>query len=111
MTEGIRFSILLVLILGCGEVIAATVAANLGLKMDTFSLRRVRHTPPQSGLDRRAREKNPRGCFRVHGKKLQSKHTAIIDDVMTTGATVNELSRTLLKADVADVQAWVVARA
>ncbi|WP_297528638.1 ComF family protein [Thiohalobacter sp.] len=70
---------------------------------------RVRATPAQSGLDARARRRNLRGAFRVAGRA--PAQVTLIDDVMTTGATVEALARTLRRAGAEKVTVWVVARA
>ncbi|MEO8384159.1 MAG: phosphoribosyltransferase family protein, partial [Betaproteobacteria bacterium] len=70
---------------------------------------RVRETPPQSGLDRDARLKNVRGAFDC-SQRLDG-HVAIVDDVMTTGATLSEAAKVLKKAGATRVSAWVIARA
>ena len=73
---------------------------------------RVRDTPPQSGLSQaRARRENIKGAFRAASSLNGGHHVAIVDDVMTTGATVFELARCLLAVGVGRVDAWVVARA
>jgi ComF family protein len=63
---------------------------------------------------RRARENNVNGVFHVkqhYPDQIMSKHIVIIDDVMTSGATVSELSRMLLKRGAKQVDIWVLARA
>ena len=55
--------------------------------------------------------RNLRGAFTCpHPEQLEGLHLALIDDVMTTGATLDEASRTLLAAGAASVQVWCVAR-
>jgi ComF family protein len=71
---------------------------------------RKRHTEAQSGLPARDRHGNLRGAFTVHAS-LPGEHILLVDDVMTTGATLNELARTLKAAGASRVGAWVVARA
>jgi ComF family protein len=73
-------------------------------------LTKLRDTPPQSGLDREERLKNVRGAFECT-KSLTGRHVAILDDVMTTGATLSEAARALKKAGAARVTALAVARA
>ncbi|MBL8521518.1 MAG: ComF family protein [Betaproteobacteria bacterium] len=74
------------------------------------ALLKARDTPPQSGLDREARLKNVRGAFRCTAN-LAGQHVAVLDDVMTTGATLSEAARVLKRAGAARVTAWAVARA
>jgi ComF family protein len=71
--------------------------------------RRERHTPPQSLMPPAARRLNLRGAFRVAGQ-LPARHLAIIDDVMTTGHTANELAGVLRRAGAGFIEVWIVAR-
>lgn len=71
---------------------------------------RVRNTAEQTHLNKRERRKNLRGAFAVQSVKLPA-HVAVLDDVITTGSTVHEITRTLRKAGVQQVDAWGVARA
>jgi ComF family protein len=70
---------------------------------------RIRDTPPQAGLDLKARRRNLRGAF-LCDLDLTGKHIALLDDVMTSGASLDELAKVVRKAGAADVSAWVVAR-
>jgi ComF family protein len=74
------------------------------------NVRRIRWTPPQSGLDALSRRRNLKNAFAVRGK-LSSRHPLIVDDVMTTGETCRQLARTLLKAGAHTVDVLTVARA
>lgn len=91
-------------------LLADGVASALGITHAAHELLKVRDTPPQSGLDRAARLKNVRGAFDC-AHSLVGKHIALVDDVMTTGATLSEAARVLKKAGAASVSAWVLARA
>lgn len=71
--------------------------------------RKVADTPPQAALPWSARARNVRGAF-VCEADLTGRRVAIIDDVMTTGATLNELARNVKRAGAAHVSGWVVAR-
>lgn len=66
-------------------------------------------TAPQQSLGRAERVENVRGVFYLR-RPLTARRVAIIDDVMTTGATVNELARLLRASGAERVQAWVIAR-
>ena len=90
-------------------VLARRVATRLGISLDARVLRKVRHTPPQTGLDRRARRGNVAGAFTV-GRPLEGLHVAVVDDVMTTGATLACLATVLREAGAARVSGWIVAR-
>ncbi|MBR9814938.1 ComF family protein [bacterium] len=72
--------------------------------------RRLRPTPPQQGQTATQRRRNLRGAFAAKDE-IAGLHVAIVDDVMTTGATADALAQSLKKAGAAEVSAWVVARA
>ena len=72
-------------------------------------LRRTRATAPQPGLDIDERRRNLRGAFAVSADRLPAR-VALIDDVMTTGATLAEAAKTLKRAGVEWVELWVLAR-
>ncbi len=82
--------------------------------IDTWSLRRDRATPAQSGLDARQRAANLAGAFSVRGwrrKRVRQRHILLVDDVVTTGATMNAAASALLAAGAAAVFGFCVARA
>jgi ComF family protein len=89
--------------------IARVVGRELALPVDRSCCVRVLETPPQAGLDERARTRNVRGAFLAQGP-LPWRHVAILDDVVTTGSTVAELSRVLRRAGAVRIQVWAVAR-
>ncbi|QTF91487.1 phosphoribosyltransferase family protein, partial [Halomonas sp. BM-2019] len=70
--------------------------------------RRVRHTPSQRGLDRAERRANLRDAFRVEA--ALPPRVVLLDDVMTTGATLDALAAACRRAGAAEVEAWAVAR-
>lgn len=82
-------------------VMQAPVDAGLCIK--------TRETSPQTRLPWKERRKNIRGAFVVLGD-ITGRHVAVVDDVLTTGATMNELARNLKRAGAASVTGWVVAR-
>ncbi|MCL5801361.1 MAG: ComF family protein [Gammaproteobacteria bacterium] len=90
--------------------IARPIARSLSIPVDYKSCERVRKTPAQSLLPAAERRKNIKGAFRVT-RPIAARHVAILDDVMTTGHTVQELAATLRKAGVERVDVWIVARA
>lgn len=92
-------------------VLAERVAHNLGIAYAPRGMLKIRDTPPQAGLDREARYKNVRGAFVCESGAVAGLHVALLDDVMTTGATMSEAARALKKAGARRVSAWVLARA
>ncbi|MBK1723726.1 ComF family protein [Thiocystis violacea] len=89
--------------------IARSLGRALNLPVDAGCCARLMATPPQAGLDERARRRNIRGAFAVTAS-LAGVSVAVVDDVVTTGSTVNELSRILAAAGAARVEVWAVAR-
>lgn len=85
------------------------VARHLGLPLTTTLCQRIRDTPPQVALAYDARRRNVRGAFTCNGD-VAGKRVALLDDVMTTGTSLDELAKTLKQAGAAEVEAWVVAR-
>ena len=93
--------------------LAKALAWQRVLRCDPEMLLRVRHNTPQAGLKLDARAANVRGVFAVEplkATKLRGTRVALLDDVMTSGATLFELARVLLQAGAMSVQAWVLAR-
>jgi ComF family protein len=77
-----------------------------------FVLRKTRLSAPQVDLSPKEREKNVRGSFAVvDPAKVEGKRVLLVDDVMTTGSTVNECARELLKAGAKGVDVFTLARA
>ncbi len=70
---------------------------------------RIKYTQAQSSLNLQSRKRNIQGVFFVQ-KLAEIKHVAIIDDIITTGNTVNELSRQLKLVGVEQVSVWAIAR-
>lgn len=91
--------------------LARGVARTLRLPLRASLLERVRATAPQSELDAAARHANLHGAFRVQApREALPAHVALVDDVMTTGATLHAAAAALREAGVARVDAWVCAR-
>lgn len=94
--------------------LAKPIAKRLGLVLRTDLLIRSRATQKQSETDLENRQSNLFDAFSVnltaYSEKLPA-HVAILDDVMTTGATLHEAALALLDAGVTRVEAWVIARA
>ena len=89
--------------------LARHVARALELPVLATACRKVTDTQPQAALPWNERARNVRGAF-VCDADLTGKRVAVVDDVMTTGATLNELSRNLKRAGAAWVCGWVLAR-
>lgn len=89
--------------------IARVVASQLGLPLDLDNVRRIRDTPPQMGLKHDARRRNVRDAFAC-SDGVQAQRIALVDDVMTTGTSLDELAATLKRAGAREVSCWVVAR-
>lgn len=88
------------------EWLAARLAKRLRVPLRQG--RRLRNTPSQRGLDRSERRANLRGGFRM-ATPLPSR-VVLLDDVMTTGATLEALARACLAAGAEEVEAWAIAR-
>jgi ComF family protein len=82
------------------------------IPIDYLSLQRIRHTIPQVGLDREARKRNIRGAFELKSPHaVQGRDILLVDDVYTSGATVNECAKVLTRAGARRVDVLTVARA
>jgi ComF family protein len=101
------------------ELLAAGVAnalkkgkRRLELRVAKDCLRRRRATPPQTGLTLAARRENPRGAFEVsEPERVRERTVVVVDDVMTTGATLSACARALKRAGAARVIGLTLARA
>lgn len=93
--------------------LARRVAKRVGVAADPHLLLRVRDAEHQLALKPAQRRANVRGSFAVEPRRravVQGRRIALVDDVMTTGATADEAARVLLQAGAASVAVWVVAR-
>jgi ComF family protein len=91
--------------------LARPLACALGLPLRHDLLARSRATAAQTGLDAKTRRRNLHGAFEAAPASAWPDHVALLDDVMTTGATLGEATRTLRRAGVARVDVWALARA
>jgi ComF family protein len=89
--------------------IARTLSDLTGWVLESRGARRIKDTTPQAELPYEERAMNVRGAFACH-LDLSGKRVAVVDDVMTTGATLNELARVLRRAGAARVENLVIAR-
>jgi ComF family protein len=93
-------------------IIAKSIARNFSLTIDFQSLRRLTYTEPQINLGRKERESNVRNAFAVvREKAVADSRILLVDDVYTTGSTVKECARTLLKSGAKSVAVATLARA
>lgn len=89
--------------------LARALHREAGLHVEPRWVRRTRRTADQIGMDAAARRRNVRGAFTVD-PRVAGRRVALLDDVMTTGATLAELARACRRAGAAEIQAWAVAR-
>ncbi len=90
--------------------LSRVIAKKLNIPIEYDGVGRIRSTSAQTGLNAIQRRKNIKGAFKVV-QKISAKRVLIIDDVMTTGSTVNELARILKKAGIEQVGVLCLARA
>lgn len=94
-------------------LLARILAAHTQLPLIADGMKRIRATAQQTGLTRPQREKNVKNAFAVpskHRATIRGKSVLLIDDVMTTGATLSACTKTLLKADAGQVNVLTLAR-
>src|SRR6202041_1735647 len=93
--------------------LARVIERQTGVKLVSEALRRVRPTQQQIGLSRKERASNVQGGFKVAAARqslIHARHVVLIDDVLTSGATVDACARALLRAKAASVDVLVFAR-
>ncbi len=94
-------------------LLAEVIAKTSGVAVSYRALKRVKATPQQVGLSQSARAQNVQGAFRVpeDGKvEVAGRRLILVDDVLTSGATMDACARALLRAGAAQVDALVFAR-
>ena len=94
------------------ELLSKPVARTLNLPIVTNNLRRIRSTLPQSNLNSKEEKfTNIKGAFKLtHPSELKGKGVLLIDDLFTSGSTVNECSKTLLEAGAQNIMVLALAR-
>ena len=96
--------------------VAKQLGRLLNIPVYKNALNRHRPTPEQSGLNRLARARNIKGAFHVNQAdnaniiKLQNKHLAIVDDVITTGSTIREAARKLRQTQAGRISIFAIAK-
>ncbi|ABR73671.1 DNA utilization protein GntX [Actinobacillus succinogenes] len=90
-------------------LLARYLSRWLDIPCDLRRIERIKRTPSQRGLTAAARRSNLKNAFRVNSA-VPYRSVALLDDVITTGSTLNEISRQLRKQGVQHIQAWGVAR-
>ncbi len=91
-------------------LIAQHCSHALKIPIDTKAVTRIKNTQSQTQLNRHQRQQNMRNAFKQTVDLNGINHLAIIDDIVTTGATVNSLSAELKKAGVEQIEIWCVCR-
>ncbi len=92
------------------ELLAKNLAKQTGMSVCTKALVKNLNTPPQSSLGRGERLKNLKEAFRVkHPEEISGKRVLLVDDVMTTGTTLEQCGRVLIEAGAVHVDAFVIA--
>jgi ComF family protein len=92
------------------SLLAAEIGSIAGLPLVENALVRVKSTVPQVGLTARRRRENVRGAFQCTSPTLRARHVLLVDDVCTTGATLEACSFALQDAEAESVWALVLAR-
>ena len=89
--------------------LARLIGRQLGIPVKSTLIKKLRETDRQSTLNASKRQRNLKGAFHCKGS-LEDKHIALVDDILTTGATANEISKVLKAAGANRVDIWVCAR-
>ncbi|PJI48358.1 MAG: amidophosphoribosyltransferase [Pseudomonas sp.] len=93
------------------QLLASWLSAPLGLPMDNRLVLRQQDTPSQQGLDAATRKRNLRRAFALaDGAVVEGLHLALVDDVLTTGATAERIARLLRRAGAQRVDVYCLAR-
>jgi len=90
--------------------LARHLSKRLDTKINDSLCQRILNTQPQSTLPMKTRRKNVRGAFVLNKQEIPN-HIAIVDDVITTGSTINEMASLFKKAGCEQIDVWAVARA
>lgn len=94
-------------------LLASSLSDYLQIPYRSDLIKRIKHTPTQLGLTATARRRNLKNAFKINPKIQQGgfHSVALVDDVITTGSTLNEIATQLRKAGIEQIQVWGLARA
>ena len=92
------------------QLLAAPISHHFDIPLLSGCCHRLRDTPSQTSLPWHERHRNVRDAFGCE-RNLSGKHVALVDDVMTTGASLNELASAVKIQGAGEISLWVVARA
>ncbi len=91
-------------------VLAEKLSQDTGIPLDRTSFKKIKDTPPQVGLTRPARVKNLRGSFGIQrSNRIRGRKVLLVDDVATTGSTIAEAAKTIMRGGAARVDVLVLA--
>ncbi len=93
------------------DLIAKRLAKWLAIPCHSTFIQRVKRTPPQLGLNAKARRQNLKHAFKFANQEINYRSIALVDDVITTGSTLNEIAKHFRQLGVENIQVWGVARA
>ncbi|MBN2548614.1 MAG: ComF family protein [Anaerolineales bacterium] len=91
-------------------LLAFPLALGIGVEYTSDALEKVRETPTQVGLDGAQRRQNVAGAFEARPAIVQGKRVLIVDDVMTSGATLETCSQALVEAGACQVYGLTLGR-
>lgn len=91
--------------------LARILGRRINIQVETETLVKTRPTPPQSSMKRKLRLKSLKNVFAVKDDSLKGKSVLLVDDIMTTGSTLEQCTRTLLLAGASEVRVVFLARA
>ncbi|WP_320408780.1 phosphoribosyltransferase family protein [Candidatus Methylopumilus turicensis] len=89
--------------------IARIIGKRSNIVVNSQAVARIKHSPPQASLPLKERARNMKGAFICH-EDLSGLRIALVDDVMTTGASLNALAKAVKAKGAAHVECWLIAR-